>query len=153
MDVKSVDIKGTANAAKGLVGEFKEFISRGNVVDMAVGIIVGSAFTSIVNSLVKDVITPFIAWIIGDTDFTSMALVLVPANGDDPGISIAYGNFIQQIVNFLIIAFVVFMMVKVINRFRRKKEEAPAPAPEPPKPSPELEVLQEIRDLLSAEKN
>ncbi len=143
-----MDAKETATKAKGLVGEFKEFISRGNVVDMAVGIIVGSAFTSIVNSLVKDIITPFIAWIIGDTDFTAMSLVLVPAAGEDPGISIAYGNFIQQVVNFLIIAFVVLLMVKVINRFRRKKEAAPAPAPEPPKPSPELEVLREIRDLL-----
>ena len=129
-----------------IVQEFKEFISRGNVVDMAVGIIVGSAFTSIVNSLVKDIITPFIAWIIGDTDFTAMALTLVPAGGEDPGIAIAYGSFIQQVVNFLIIAFVVFLMVKLINRFRRKKEAAPAP--EPPKPSPELEVLREIRDLL-----
>ena len=143
-----MDVKDTTAKAKGLVGEFREFISRGNVVDMAVGIIVGSAFTAIVNSLVKDVITPFIAWIIGDTDFTSMALVLVPASGEDPGISIAYGYFIQQVVNFLIIAFVVFLMVKVINRFRRKKEAAPPPAPEPPKPSPELEVLMEIRDLL-----
>lgn len=143
-----MDVKDTTAKAKGLVGEFREFISRGNVVDMAVGIIVGSAFTAIVNSLVKDVITPFIAWIIGDTDFTSMALVLVPASGEGPGISIAYGNFIQQVVNFLIIAFVVFLMVKVINRFRRKKEAAPPPAPEPPKPSPELEVLMEIRDLL-----
>ena len=99
-----MDVKDTTAKAKGLVGEFREFISRGNVVDMAVGIIVGSAFTAIVNSLVKDVITPFIAWI--------------------------------------------FLMVKVINRFRRKKEAAPPPAPEPPKPSPELEVLMEIRDLL-----
>ena len=141
-----MDVKDTTAKAKGLVGEFKEFISRGNVVDMAVGIIVGSAFTSIVNSLVKDIITPFIAWIIGDTDFTAMALTLVPASGEDPGIAIAYGNFIQQVVNFLIIAFVVFLMVKLINRFRRKKEAAPAP--ESPKPSPELEVLREIRDLL-----
>lgn len=149
-----MDVKDTANKAKGLVGEFREFISRGNVVDMAVGIIVGSAFTSIVNSLVKDLITPFIAWIIGDTDFTSMALTLVPASGEDPGIAIAYGSFIQQVVNFLIIAFVVFLMVKVMNTFRRKKEEEPAPAPEPPAPAPELEVLREIRDILekSAEK-
>lgn len=147
MDVK-VDVKDTANKAKSLAGEFKEFISRGNVVDMAVGIIVGSAFTSIVNSLVKDLITPFIAWIIGDTDFTSMAFTLVPASGEDPGIAIAYGNFIQQVVNFLIIAFVVFFMVKLMNTFRRKKEEEPAPEPEEPAPSPELEVLREIRDLL-----
>lgn len=143
-----MDVKDTATKAKGLVGEFREFISRGNVVDMAVGIIVGSAFTAIVNSLVKDIITPFIAWIIGDTDFTSMAFTLVEAQGENPGIAIAYGNFIQQIVNFLIIAFVVFMMVKLINAFRRKKEAEPAPAPAEPEPSPELAVLREIRDLL-----
>ena len=143
-----MDVKDTADKAKGLVGEFREFISRGNVVDMAVGIIVGSAFTAIVNSLVKDIITPFIAWIIGDTDFTSMALTLVEAQGENPGIAIAYGNFIQQIVNFLIIAFVVFLMVKIINRFRRKKEAEPAPAPVEPVPSDELLVLREIRDLL-----
>ena len=146
-----MDVKDTASKAKGLAGEFKEFISRGNVVDMAVGIIVGSAFTSIVNSLVKDLITPFIAWIIGDTDFTSMALVLVEASGDKPGIAIAYGNFIQQVVNFLIIAFVVFLMVKVMNAFRRKKEAQPESAPAEPAPSPELTVLREIRDLM--EKN
>jgi len=147
MEVK-VDVKDTAAKAKGLVGEFREFISRGNVVDMAVGIIVGSAFTAIVNSLVNDIVTPFIAWIIGDTDFTSMALTLVPAQGDNPGIAIAYGSFIQQIVNFLIIAFVVFVMVKLINSFHRKKEAEPAPAPAEPEPSPELLVLREIRDIL-----
>ena len=140
-----VDVKDTATRAKGLVGEFREFISRGNVVDMAVGIIVGSAFTSIVNSLVKDVITPFIAWIIGDTDFTSMSLVLVDAVGDKPGIAIAYGNFIQAVLNFLIMAFVVFCLVKALNRFHKKKEAAPPP---PPGPSPEEKLLTEIRDLL-----
>lgn len=143
-----MDVKDTAGKAKGLVGEFKEFISRGNVVDMAVGIIVGSAFTAIVNSLVGDIVTPFIAWIIGDTDFTSMAVTLVPAQGDNPGIAIGYGSFIQQIVNFLIIAAVVFLMVKLINSFHRKKEAEPAPAPAAPEPSPELLVLREIRDIL-----
>lgn len=143
-----MDVKDTASKAKGLVGEFKEFISRGNVVDMAVGIIVGSAFTAIVNSLVGDIVTPFIAWIIGDTDFTSMAITLVAAQGDNPGIAINYGSFIQQIVNFLIIAAVVFLMVKLINSFRRKKEAEPAPAPAAPEPSAELLVLREIRDLL-----
>lgn len=146
-----MDVKDTASKAKGLAGEFREFISRGNVVDMAVGIIVGSAFTAIVNSLVKDIITPFIAWIIGDTDFTALGLTLVEAQGDNPGITIAYGNFIQQIVNFLIIAFVVFFMVKIINSFHRKKAAEPAPAPAEPEPSPELLVLREIRDIL--EKN
>lgn len=143
-----MDVKDTATKAKGLIGEFREFISRGNVMDMAVGIIVGSAFTAIVNSLVGDIVTPFIAWIIGDTDFTSMAFTLVPAQGDNPGIAIAYGSFIQQIVNFLIIAAVVFLMVKLINSFHRKKEAAPPPPPAEPEPSPELLVLQEIRDIL-----
>lgn len=146
-----MDVKDTAGKAKGLLGEFREFISRGNVMDMAVGIIVGSAFTAIVNSLVGDIVTPFIAWIIGDTDFTSMALTLVAAQGDNPGISINYGSFIQQIVNFLIIAAVVFLMVKLINSFHRKKEAAPPPPPAPPEPSPELLVLREIRDLLDKE--
>ena len=143
-----MDVKDTAGKAKGLLGEFREFISRGNVVDMAVGIIVGSAFTAIVNSLVGDIVTPFIAWIIGDTDFTSMALTLVPAQEENPGIAIAYGSFIQQIVNFLIIAAVVFLMVKLINSFHRKKEAEPASAPAAPEPSPELLVLREIRDIL-----
>lgn len=143
-----MDVKNTAGKAKGLLGEFREFISRGNVMDMAVGIIVGSAFTAIVNSLVGDIVTPFIAWIIGDTDFTSMTLTLVAAQGDNPGIAIAYGSFLQQIVNFLIIAAVVFLMVKLINSFHRKKEAAPPPPPAPPEPSPELVVLREIRDLL-----
>ena len=142
-----MDTKSAAGKAKGFVGEFREFISRGNVMDMAVGIIVGSAFTGIVNSLVNDVITPFIAWILGDTDFTGMALTLVPAQGENPGIAIAYGNFIQQVVNFLIIAFVVFLMVKSMNVFRRKKEAEAAP----PAPDPELQVLEEIRDLLKKE--
>lgn len=146
-----MDVKDTAGKAKGLIGEFREFISRGNVVDMAVGIIVGSAFTAIVNSLVGDIVTPFIAWIIGDTDFSSMALTLVAAQGENPGIAINYGSFIQQIVNFLIIAAVVFLMVKLINSFHRKKEAAPPPPPAPPEPSQELLVLREICDLLDKE--
>lgn len=146
-----MDVKDTAGKAKGLLEEFREFISRGNVMDMAVGIIVGSAFTAIVNSLVGDIITPFIAWFISDTDFTSMTLTLVAAHGDNPGISIHYGSFIQQIVNFLIIAAVVFLMVKLINSFHRKKAAAPPPPPAPPEPSPELLVLREIRDLLDKE--
>ena len=147
-----MDVKNAAGKAKGFVGEFREFISRGNVVDMAVGIIIGSAFTGIVNSLVKDIVTPFIAWIIGDTDFTAMTLTLVEASGDNPGIVIAYGNFIQQIVSFLIIAMVVFVMVKIMNNFRRKKEAEPAPAPAPAPVDRELETLLEIRDLLREKK-
>lgn len=133
---------------KGFWSEFKEFISRGNVMDMAVGVVVGSAFTAIVNALVKNIITPFVGWLIGGLDFTQYKIVLAPAVGEVPETAIAYGEFIQAIVNFLIIAFVVFLVVKTINRFRRKKEEAPAPEPVP---DPQVELLTEIRDLLKNE--
>jgi len=138
---------------KKFMDEFKAFISRGNVVDMAVGVIVGSAFTAIVNSLVKDVVTPFISVLTGGVDFTQMKYVITPAVGETPEVAILYGNFIQAIINFLIIAFVVFCMVKMINSMRakmeeaKKKEEEAAPA-EPPKPSEEVLLLTEIRDLL-----
>ena len=138
---------------KKFMDEFKAFISRGNVVDMAVGVIVGSAFTAIVNSLVKDVVTPFIGVLTGGVDFTQMKYVITPAVGETPEVAILYGNFIQAIVNFLIIAFVVFCMVKMINTMRtkmeaqKKKEEEAKPA-QPPKPSEEVLLLTEIRDLL-----
>ncbi|MBQ6999382.1 MAG: large-conductance mechanosensitive channel protein MscL [Clostridia bacterium] len=131
--------------AKGFIGEFKEFVSRGNVVDMAVGVVVGSAFTGIVNSLVKDVIMPFIGWLIGGIDFSDFRIVLKAAEGEAPEVAILYGTFLNQIINFFILAFVVFVVVKILNRFKRKKEEAPA---EPPKPSDEVVLLTEIRDLL-----
>ncbi len=131
--------------AKGFIGEFKEFVSRGNVVDMAVGVVVGSAFTGIVNSLVKDVIMPFIGWLIGGIDFSDFRFVLKAAEGEAPEVAILYGTFLNQIINFFILAFVVFVVVKILNRFKRKKEDAPA---EPPKPSDEVVLLTEIRDLL-----
>lgn len=124
---------------KGLVAEFKEFISRGSVIDLAVGVIIGTAFTAIVNSLVKDIFMPFIGWLMGDTDLSMYKLPLGTDN------AILYGSFIQNILNFLIISLVVFFFVKGINRLRRKKEEAPAPAAAP---DPQLELLAEIRDLL-----
>ena len=133
--------------------EFKVFISRGNVVDLAVGMIVGSAFTAIVNSLVKDVVMPCVSIIIGGISFADLKYVITPAEGDVAECAILYGNFIQQIVNFLIIALVVFSMVKIINTMRakmEKKEEEPAveePAPEP-EPSEEILLLREIRDSL-----
>ena len=137
---------------KNFFDEFKKFISRGNVVDMAVGVIVGSAFTAIENSLVKDVGTPFIGALTGGVDFTQMKYVITPAVGETPEVAILYGNFIQAIINFLIIAFVVFCMVKLINNMRAKlekeKEEAPAA---PPNPSDEVLLLTEIRDLLKKE--
>lgn len=125
--------------------EFKEFISRGNVVDMAVGVVVGTAFTAIVNSLVKDVIMPFVGWLIGGIDFSAFKIVLPVTNNGEEAAAILYGNFINQIINFLILSFVVFIFIKVLGKFKRKKEVAPA---EPPKPSEDILLLTEIRDLL-----
>lgn len=135
---------------KGIVAEFKEFITRGNVMDMAVGIIMGSAFTAIVKSLVDDVLMPVIGILFGGIDFTSLKVVLRAAD-EAAGIeeaALKYGNFIQNIVSFLLIALVIFLMVKGMNKLRRKTEEpAPAPAPDP-EPSEEVKLLTEIRDAL-----
>lgn len=132
---------------KGIVKEFKEFITRGNVIDLAVGLIVGSAFTAIVNSLVNDVVMPLVGIIIGKVNFSDLKWVVVPASGDIAEVAVCYGSFIQNIINFLIIALVIFLMVKGINSLRRKKDEPEKPA-EPPKPSDELLMLTEIRDLM-----
>lgn len=134
---------------KGFVAEFKEFISRGNVLDMAVGLVVGSAFTAIVNSLVNDVIMPLVGFLIGGLNFSDYKLVLRQAVGDLPEVAIHYGSFFNQIINFLVIAFAVFVMVRTINRFRRKKEETPAA---PPAPSEDVVLLTEIRDLLKKDR-
>ena len=134
---------------KGIIAEFKEFISRGNVVDMAVGVIIGGAFTQIVNSLVNDVVMPAIGYIIGGVSFSDFKIVLAEATEDAAETAIMYGNFIQMIINFLLIAMVVFAVVKVINRLRRKKEEEVAEeAPAEPELSTEEKLLTEIRDLL-----
>ena len=136
-------------AKKNFITEFKEFISRGNVVDMAVGVVVGTAFTAIVNSLVKDIIMPFVGWLIGGIDFGDFRIILSPAQGDTPETAILYGSFLNQVINFLIISFVVFCMIKLIGRLRRKKrEEAPAAPPAPPE---DVALLREIRDLLKAQ--
>ncbi len=137
---------------KGIVSEFKEFITRGNVMDMAVGIIIGGAFTAIVQSLVNDMLMPIIGALFGGIDFTTLKCVIRAAD-EAAGIeeaAIKYGSFIQAIVNFLLIALVIFLLVKGINKMRRKQEEpAPAPAPAPePEPSEEVKLLTEIRDAL-----
>ncbi len=124
-----------ADEKKGLIAEFKEFISKGSVIDLAVGIIIGAAFTAIVTSLVNDLIMPLVGMAIGGIDFSSMSVVVGTAR-------LTYGSFIQAIVNFLIVAFVIFMIIKGINRFR-KAEEAEAEAP-----SEEVVLLTEIRDAL-----
>lgn len=134
-------------------GEFKKFIARGNVIDMAVGIIIGSAFTKIVTSLVQDIITPVIGLITGKVNVADLKWEIIKATETETGLTLAYGSFIQAVIDFLIIAFVVFIMVNAINKFheRLKKKEEEAPA-EPPKPTKEEELLTEIRDLLK-EKN
>lgn len=136
---------GKREKAKGFMKEFKEFVSRGNVIDLAVGIIIGGAFTSIVNSLVNDLVMPAVGYLIGGLEFTQYKWVLKAATETTPEAAIKYGNFVQQTVNFLIIAFVVFLMVKAINSFRKKEEPKVEVAP---KISDEVKLLTEIRDLL-----
>ena len=129
-----------------LVDEFKAFVMRGNVVDMAVGVIIGGAFGKIVTSLVNDIFMPIIGMVLGNVDFTSLEIKLgEPVEGAEQA-AIRYGAFIQEIVNFLIIALCIFMVIKVINKLQKKKEEAPAAAPEPTK---EEVLLTEIRDALN----
>lgn len=145
---------------KKFFGEFKEFISKGNVIDMAVGVVIGAAFKAIIDSLVNDIIMPVIGWLLGDVDFSSFALTLREATLAEDGvtvlkeaITINYGVFINAIISFLIIGFCLFCVVKAVNKLRRKKEEEPAPEPEEPKPTTEELLLTEIRDLLKDKNN
>ncbi len=124
-----------------MIKEFKAFISRGNVIDLAVGVIIGGAFGKIVSSLVNDVIMPLVGIILGGLEFTDLTVTV----GES---SIAYGLFIQSVVDFFIIALCIFLIVKLINKFRKKKEEEHAKEPEPPAPSREEVLLTEIRDIL-----
>jgi large conductance mechanosensitive channel len=132
----------------GMLNEFKAFAVKGNVVDMAVGIIIGAAFGKIVSSFVGDVVMPPLGLLIGGVDFSDLAIVLKAAEGDVPAVMLAYGKFIQTVIDFLIVAFAIFMGVKVINRLKR--EEAVAPSV-PPAPTPQETLLTEIRDLLKAQ--
>ncbi len=122
-----------------MLKEFRDFINRGNVIDLAVAVIIGAAFTAIVNSLVNDIIMPIVGVILGGIDFTALAITVGTAK-------ITYGNFIQAIINFLIIAFVVFLIVRSINNMTKKKEAAPAAPPA------DVALLTEIRDLLKRQK-
>ncbi|WP_421240885.1 large-conductance mechanosensitive channel protein MscL [Aeromonas enteropelogenes] len=130
-----------------LIQEFKAFASRGNVIDMAVGIIIGAAFGKIVSSFVGDVIMPPIGLILGGVDFSDLAITLKAAEGSAPAVVIAYGKFLQTIIDFLIISFAIFMGLKAINTLKRKQEEAAAA---PAGPTKDQELLAEIRDLLKA---
>jgi len=134
--------------------EFKEFAVKGNAVDMAVGVIIGGAFGKIVSSIVDDIIMPPIGWLIGGVDFKELKVELPSMNlGDATTLApatINYGNFIQTTIDFIIIALCVFLLVKLINKLTKQKEEAPAP--EPPAPTKEEALLTEIRDLLKENK-
>jgi len=132
-----------------MIKEFKDFAVKGNVVDMAVGIIIGAAFGKIVSSFVGDVIMPPIGVLLGGVDFTNLALTVKEASGDLPAVVISYGKFIQSVVDFTIIAFAIFIAVKAINSLKRKEEEVPQAPPEPP--AQEV-LLTEIRDLLKERK-
>ena len=131
-----------------MLNEFKEFALKGNVVDMAVGIIIGAAFGKIVTSFVGDVIMPPVGLLIGGVDFTDLAITLKAAEGAAPAVVLSYGKFIQTVLDFVIVAFAIFMGVKAINRLKR--EEAAAPEA-PPAPTKDQELLSEIRDLLKAQ--
>ncbi|MBI9096156.1 MAG: large-conductance mechanosensitive channel protein MscL [Sphaerochaeta sp.] len=142
------------------LGEFKKFITRGNVMDLAVGIIIGTAFTAIVNSLVKDILMPFIGLIMGGISFVDLKIVITAATETTAEVAINYGTFIQRVIDFLFIAIVVFFIVRTINRMRerleerKKMEEAKKEASPPPAPviPANVKLLTEIRDLLKKQK-
>jgi large conductance mechanosensitive channel len=133
----------------GVLKEFREFAVKGNVVDMAVGVIIGAAFGKIVSSLVSDVVTPPLGYVIGGVDFTKLAVTLPAIQEGADAVTIRYGVFLQTVFDFAIVAFAIFLLIKLINQMRRKDEAAPA-APAPP---PRQEVLlEEIRDLLKQQR-
>ena len=137
-----------------MLKEFKEFAVKGNAVDMAIAFILGVAFTALVTSVVKDIFTPIIGWIFGGSDFSNLFIQLSGEEQDtlaaaqEAGATIAYGNFINVLISFLIVAWILFMVVRAMNRMKRKEEAAPTPPAEPPK---EEVLLSEIRDLLKAQ--
>ncbi len=133
-----------------IIQELKAFMMRGNVVDMAVGVIVGGAFGKIVSSLVSDIIMPPIGLLLGNVNFTDLKIILKHAVGDTPAVTVNYGTFIQTILDFVIIATAIFFAIKGVNMLRRKEEEQPSA---PPAPTKEETLLTEIRDLLKEQNN
>ena len=138
-------------AKTGFIQEFKDFALKGNVMDMAVGVIIGGAFGKIVTSVVNNIIMPPIGVLTGGMDFTKLSYTLKEAEGEAEAVTLNYGQFIQDVVDFLIIAFCIFLMVKAIAKLSRKKAEEPAPAAAP-EPNAEEKLLTEIRDLLKDKK-
>ena len=128
-----------------LFEEFKQFINRGNLLDMAVGIIIGAAFGKIITSFVNDIIMPPIGLLLGGMDFSNIAITLKEAVGETPAVMIKIGVFINTFIDFLIVAFAILLVIKAFNKMKRKQIETPA---EPPKPSEDIVLLSEIRDLL-----
>ncbi len=141
-----------------MIDEFKQFAMRGNVIDMAVGIIIGGAFGKIVSSIVSDVIMPPIGLLVGGVNFSDLKITLkdqiIDAAGVvlNPAVTLNYGNFIQVTFDFIIIAFAIFMMIKMMNNLNRKKVEPPVAPVAPPPPAADIQLLTEIRDLLKKEK-
>jgi large conductance mechanosensitive channel len=129
------------------IGEFKEFAIKGNVVDMAVGVVIGAGFGKIVSSLVGDLITPLLGVLVGGVNFTNLKVTIKEAVGDKPPVTWNYGSFMQAVFDFLIIAWAIFVLVKLLNQLKRQEPKAP---PVPPPPSPEVLLLTEIRDALKA---
>ena len=143
---------------KKFLEEFKAFAMRGNVIDMAIGVVIGGAFGKITTSIVNDIIMPLVSMITGGVDFSAWKVVLkeavLAADGTvaTPEVAVNFGNTIAVIVDFIIVAFAIFCMIKTMNKMHKKKEEAPAAPPAPPEPSAEEKLLTEIRDLLKEQK-
>ena len=128
-----------------MMKDFKAFVLRGNVIDLAVAVIIGGAFGKIVTSMVNDIIMPIIGIILGNVNITGLKILIEPAVGDTPEVAVYYGQFIQNILDFLIIAFFIFLAIRILEKLKKKEE--PAPAEEPATPE-DVELLREIRDLL-----
>lgn len=128
-----------------IIQEFRDFAMRGNVIDLAVGVVIGTAFGSITNSLVKDVIMPPLGVILGKVDFSDLKWTIIQAQNGAEAVTMNYGLFIQTLVNFIIVAWAMFMIIKLMNKLKRKQEEGAADAPPPPR---QEILLEEIRDLL-----
>jgi len=148
--VKLISVSWLKENKMSFLKEFREFAMRGNVVDLAVGVIIGAAFGKIVSSLVADIIMPPLGLLIGGIDFKQFAVTLRDAQGDIPAVVMHYGVFIQNVFDFIIVAFAIFMAIKLMNKLNRKKEETPAA---PPAPTKEEVLLSEIRDLLKEQNN